>query len=81
MSGTRARSGRQGGAPSRTSGYALLASRPGNPIHQQLTGRQDVFAPVPVVTAVDVTPEEIRAIALVTAVGQGDPVQLSGMLP
>jgi hypothetical protein len=73
-------SGGHGGAPNRT-GSDVLAARPRNPLHEQLAGRGDVLALVELVATVDVPPEEIRAIALVTAVGQGDLVEVPGLAP
>ena len=74
-------SGGQSGASNLAGMGVAMVSRPGNAVHQQLTRRGDVFAMMAFVVAVDVSPEEIRAIALVTAVGQPDTVDMPGPLP
>jgi hypothetical protein len=55
--------------------------RDGNPFDEQLARGHDVLAAVALDATVDVSPEEVRAIALVTVVRQLDAVDMSGPLP
>ena len=60
---------------------AAPLARSRDAVYQQLAGGHNVFTAVAVIPAVDVPPVEIRTIAFVTGVGQGDPVVLPRAAP